>query len=284
MTALAPGEVVGREAELERLGGFLDPGRGELALLLEGVAGIGKTTLWRAGIELGREQRYRVLWCRPTASETAFSFAALGDLLSPVIEDLLPRLPRSPASGDRGRARARRGRPGELQTSASSVWPCCVRWACSRFATRCWWRSTTCSGWIRLCGRACDSLPEGSKTSASSCCFSVRVEPGSGSAAARARPGRSSAAGPCRPPVQQRPASDHRGWFRPAVAAPDAASPPPRCRRQSLLCAGDHSLPPRASRAAASPADPLPVPPTMEELLPRADHAAAEGGQRRAGG
>jgi DNA-binding NarL/FixJ family response regulator len=93
MTALAPGEVVGREAELERIGGFLDPGRGELALLLEGVAGIGKTTLWRAGIELGREQHYRVLWCQPTASETAFSFAALGDLLSPVIEDLLPRLP-----------------------------------------------------------------------------------------------------------------------------------------------------------------------------------------------
>jgi hypothetical protein len=93
MTALASGEVVGREAELERIGGFLDPGRGGLALLLEGVAGIGKTTLWRAGVELGREQHYRVLWCQPTASETAFSFAALGDLLSPVIEDLLPRLP-----------------------------------------------------------------------------------------------------------------------------------------------------------------------------------------------
>jgi DNA-binding CsgD family transcriptional regulator len=93
MTALAPGEVVGREAELERIGGFLDPGRGELALLLEGVAGVGKTTLWRAGIELGRERHYRVLWCQPTASETAFSFAALGDLLSPVVEELLPRLP-----------------------------------------------------------------------------------------------------------------------------------------------------------------------------------------------
>jgi DNA-binding CsgD family transcriptional regulator len=93
MTALAPGEVVGREAELERIGGFLDPGRGELALLLEGVAGIGKTTLWRAGIELARAQQYRVLWCQPTTSETAFSFAALGDLLSPMVQDVLPRLP-----------------------------------------------------------------------------------------------------------------------------------------------------------------------------------------------
>jgi hypothetical protein len=93
VTAVAPGDVVGREAELERIGGFLDPGSGGLALLLEGVAGIGKTTLWQAGIELARRQQYRVLWCRPTASETAYSFAALGDLLSPVVGDVLARLP-----------------------------------------------------------------------------------------------------------------------------------------------------------------------------------------------
>jgi DNA-binding CsgD family transcriptional regulator len=93
MTALAPGDIVGREAELERIGGFLDPTRGELALLLDGVAGIGKTTLWRAGIQLARKQDYRVLWCQPTASETAFSFAPLGDLLAPVVKDLLPKLP-----------------------------------------------------------------------------------------------------------------------------------------------------------------------------------------------
>jgi DNA-binding CsgD family transcriptional regulator len=93
MTALAPVQVVGRQAELERIGGFLDPTGGGLALLLEGVAGIGKTTLWRAGIELARQQQYRVLWCRPTASETAFSFAALGDLLTPVVGEVLARLP-----------------------------------------------------------------------------------------------------------------------------------------------------------------------------------------------
>jgi DNA-binding CsgD family transcriptional regulator len=94
MTAVSPaGVVVGREAELERIGGFLDSGRGALALLLEGGAGIGKTTLWRTGIDLARRQQYRVLWCQPTASETAFSFAALGDLLSPVVQDVLARLP-----------------------------------------------------------------------------------------------------------------------------------------------------------------------------------------------
>jgi DNA-binding CsgD family transcriptional regulator len=93
MTAVAPVEVVGRQAELERIGGFLDPPGGRMALLLEGVAGIGKTTLWRAGIELARERGYRVVWCRPAASETAYSFAALGDLLWPVVDEVLARLP-----------------------------------------------------------------------------------------------------------------------------------------------------------------------------------------------
>jgi DNA-binding CsgD family transcriptional regulator len=93
MTTVAPVEVVGRQAELERIGGFLDPPGGGLGLLLEGVPGIGKTTLWRAGIELGRARGYRVLWCRPAASETAYSFAALGDLLSPVVDEVLARLP-----------------------------------------------------------------------------------------------------------------------------------------------------------------------------------------------
>jgi hypothetical protein len=93
MTALAPGNIVGRQAELERIGGFLDPTHGGMALLLDGVAGIGKTTLWRAGIELARAREYRVLWCQPTASETAFSFAGLGDLLAPVVQEVLARLP-----------------------------------------------------------------------------------------------------------------------------------------------------------------------------------------------
>jgi DNA-binding CsgD family transcriptional regulator len=85
--------VIGREAELERIGAFFDSEQGAKALWLEGVAGIGKTTLWRAGIELGHERAWRVLSCVPTASETAFSFAALGDLVAPVVEEVLPRLP-----------------------------------------------------------------------------------------------------------------------------------------------------------------------------------------------
>jgi len=85
--------VVGRESELVRIGGFFDDEQAPLALWLEGAAGIGKTTLWRAGIELGREREYHVLACQPTAAETVFSFAALGDLLSNDIADVLPELP-----------------------------------------------------------------------------------------------------------------------------------------------------------------------------------------------
>ena len=75
-------DVLGRESELEKIRDFLDSGHRGLALALEGVAGIGKTTLWHAGIELARERNYRVLACRPTTAETPFSFAALRDLLS----------------------------------------------------------------------------------------------------------------------------------------------------------------------------------------------------------
>ena len=90
-TRSIPEDVVGRESELERIAGFFE---GDwLALWLEGAAGIGKTTLWRATVELARDRGYRVLASQPTAAETAFSFAALGDLLTQDVEKLLPELP-----------------------------------------------------------------------------------------------------------------------------------------------------------------------------------------------
>src|SRR5690348_7879913 len=85
-------DVVGRERELGRVADFFDAEHEPLALWLEGAAGIGKTTLWRATIQLARKRGYRVLACRPTATETAFSFAALGDLLADDT-DVLASLP-----------------------------------------------------------------------------------------------------------------------------------------------------------------------------------------------
>src|SRR5215472_15907560 len=87
--------VHGRAAELARIEGFLDDViSGPVALLLEGAAGIGKTTLWSTGIDLARRRGCWVLTCRPVQSEAALSFSALGDLLESVPEQALAGLPR----------------------------------------------------------------------------------------------------------------------------------------------------------------------------------------------
>ncbi len=46
-------DIVGRDAELEAIECWLDARRAP-TLLIEGEAGIGKSTLWRAGVELAR--------------------------------------------------------------------------------------------------------------------------------------------------------------------------------------------------------------------------------------
>ena len=62
-------------------------------LVLDGVAGIGKTTLFDATVMAARQQGFAVFSCRPAGAEAAFSFAALADLLSPVLPKGLRRLP-----------------------------------------------------------------------------------------------------------------------------------------------------------------------------------------------
>jgi DNA-binding CsgD family transcriptional regulator len=87
-------EVVGREEELEVILAFVgDVQSFPAALLLEGEAGIGKTTLWQAGIAAAVSSSFRVLVARPVEGETAFSFAALGDLLEGCLDEVVPVLP-----------------------------------------------------------------------------------------------------------------------------------------------------------------------------------------------
>ncbi len=62
-------------------------------LVLEGEAGIGKTTLWREARRRAEERGYQVLWCRPSAAEAKFSFAGVADLLSPLDDAVLAPLP-----------------------------------------------------------------------------------------------------------------------------------------------------------------------------------------------
>lgn len=87
-------QVFGREAELASMGAFLDhPGVAPRALVLLGDAGIGKTTLWQAGIALASERRYQICSTRPTETEVKLSYAGLGDLFDRLGADKLADLP-----------------------------------------------------------------------------------------------------------------------------------------------------------------------------------------------
>jgi DNA-binding NarL/FixJ family response regulator len=89
-----PAPIIGRELELAEAGSFLDDLRqGPAALVLEGEAGIGKTTVWSEILERAAARAYRVLSSRPAEAETRLSFAALSDLLAPVIDETLGALP-----------------------------------------------------------------------------------------------------------------------------------------------------------------------------------------------
>jgi AAA ATPase domain len=81
--------ILGRDAELAKVQSFLESvPRGPSALLLEGAAGIGKTTLWHAGVSFARAGGHRVLSCRAAESEARLSYAALGDLFDFELPDL----------------------------------------------------------------------------------------------------------------------------------------------------------------------------------------------------
>jgi DNA-binding CsgD family transcriptional regulator/tetratricopeptide (TPR) repeat protein len=86
-------EVVSREEELASLHAFIDDVEGgPAALVLEGEAGIGKSTLWHAGVGLGREKGLRVLASRPAEAERSLGHVGLGDLFDDVLDYVLPTL------------------------------------------------------------------------------------------------------------------------------------------------------------------------------------------------
>ncbi len=59
-------------------------GHGPTGMLLWGEAGIGKSTIWRAGVDAGRQRGFSVMVCRPAEAELRLSYSGLGDLLSDV--------------------------------------------------------------------------------------------------------------------------------------------------------------------------------------------------------
>jgi len=89
MAAAALTDLVGRDEELRHLEMFLNEAAHEPeAIVLVGEAGIGKTALWCAAVEWARGRGFRVLEARPTEAERELSFAALGDLLADVHDEI----------------------------------------------------------------------------------------------------------------------------------------------------------------------------------------------------
>ncbi|MGH3071273.1 MAG: AAA family ATPase, partial [Gaiellaceae bacterium] len=82
--------VVGRDAELAAIRRLLGGEAGPAALVIEGDAGIGKTAVWREGLALAADLDVQALSCRPAEAEAALPFVALGDLVEPVLEEVLP--------------------------------------------------------------------------------------------------------------------------------------------------------------------------------------------------
>ena len=87
-------EVVGREEELERIEAFVTSSAGTPAVLvIQGEAGIGKTTLWREGVRTLEGAGSLVLHATAAASESTLSLATLTDLLEPVYRLVRVELP-----------------------------------------------------------------------------------------------------------------------------------------------------------------------------------------------
>ena len=87
------GWIVGREAELAAVDAFVRADAWPRALVLAGEPGVGKTTLWEAGVDLARQLEFHVLLARGSAAETQLSSTALIDLLDDVGSEELTALP-----------------------------------------------------------------------------------------------------------------------------------------------------------------------------------------------
>ena len=92
--------IFGRTDELSLIATFVEGERtGAHGLLIEGDAGIGKSTVWREAIRIA-DGRGRVLTSRASEAEARLSFAILGDLLVPALDDeVLARLPNGQRRG-----------------------------------------------------------------------------------------------------------------------------------------------------------------------------------------
>jgi DNA-binding CsgD family transcriptional regulator len=86
--------VVGRDRELGEIRSFLERAdEARRVLVLEGEAGIGKTTLWRAAAQAASEGGWQLLETRPSAAEAGLAFSGLSDLLADSVDGVADELP-----------------------------------------------------------------------------------------------------------------------------------------------------------------------------------------------
>ncbi len=86
--------VVSRSVELRSITHlFSTIGQQPSGLLLEGEAGIGKTTLWLAALQRARSQGFHVLSARAWEAESVLAYGTVADLLNDIDASTLEKLP-----------------------------------------------------------------------------------------------------------------------------------------------------------------------------------------------
>ncbi|RAV17264.1 LuxR family transcriptional regulator [Mycolicibacterium sp. GF69] len=86
--------VIERPAEFRAVSDFLSSvAEAPCGLVIEGESGVGKTTLWLAGIAAARDRGFCVLTARAGQAETALAYAAVADLLGDIALEVLVDLP-----------------------------------------------------------------------------------------------------------------------------------------------------------------------------------------------
>ena len=95
MSEAGASSLVGREAQVAALGRFAEElaGGTGAAIVVRGDPGIGKTALWRRGIEVAQGTGVRVLSTRCAESEMPIAVGALADLVESSFGEVAEELP-----------------------------------------------------------------------------------------------------------------------------------------------------------------------------------------------
>ena len=160
--------VISRSAEFRAVSEFLLSAELQpTGLVIEGEAGIGKTTIWLAAVTLARDRGFRVFSARAGQAESVLAYAAVADLLGDVDPAVLAALPDvQRLAVDRVLLRASSEGPATDQHVVAAAFAAVLDRLSGTPPSSL--RSTTCSGWTRP-ARPLSHTPHGSSTAESGC-------------------------------------------------------------------------------------------------------------------